>query len=105
MLTSFVLAKIRAWLIFRNTVRELESLNDKDLSDLGISRSDIHPTSPAGMTITAQLRMVPDGLPRAAVVPTDGLPMEDTHHYDMAGHKGWAERAIGILRGRGWARW
>ena len=41
MLTSFVLAKIRAWLIFRNTVRELDSLNDKDLSDIGISRSDI----------------------------------------------------------------
>ena len=41
MLTSFVLSKIRAWLIFRNTVRELNSLNDKDLSDLGISRSDI----------------------------------------------------------------
>ncbi len=41
MLTSFVLAKIRTWLIFRNTVRELECLSDKDLSDLGISRSDI----------------------------------------------------------------
>ena len=41
MLTSFVLSKIRAWLIFRNTVHELECLNDKDLSDLGISRSDI----------------------------------------------------------------
>jgi uncharacterized protein YjiS (DUF1127 family) len=41
LLTSFVLSKIRAWLLFRNTVRELECLNDKDLSDLGISRSDI----------------------------------------------------------------
>jgi uncharacterized protein YjiS (DUF1127 family) len=41
MLISVVLSKIRAWLIFRNTVRELESLNDRDLSDLGISRSDI----------------------------------------------------------------
>ncbi len=41
MFTSFVLSKIRAWLIFRNTVRELESLSEKDLSDLGIRRSDI----------------------------------------------------------------
>ena len=41
MLTLFVLSKIRAWLLFRNTVHELECLNDKDLSDLGISRSDI----------------------------------------------------------------
>ena len=41
MFTSFVLSKIRGWLIFRNTVRELESLSEKDLSDLGIRRSDI----------------------------------------------------------------
>ena len=41
MLISFVLSKIRAWFLFRNTVRELERLNDKDLSDLGIRRSDI----------------------------------------------------------------
>ena len=41
MLISFVLSKIRAWFLFRNTVRELERLNDKDLSDLGINRSDI----------------------------------------------------------------
>jgi uncharacterized protein YjiS (DUF1127 family) len=41
LLTSFVLSKVRAWFIFRKTVRELECHNDKDLSDLGISRSDI----------------------------------------------------------------
>jgi uncharacterized protein YjiS (DUF1127 family) len=41
LLTSFVLSKIRAWLIFRNTVHELECLTEKDLSDLGIRRSDI----------------------------------------------------------------
>ena len=41
MLISFVLSKIRAYLLFRNTVHELERLNDKDLADLGISRSDI----------------------------------------------------------------
>jgi uncharacterized protein YjiS (DUF1127 family) len=41
LLTSFVLSKVRAWFIFRKTVRELECLNDKDLSDPGISRSDI----------------------------------------------------------------
>ena len=41
MLISFVLSKIRAYLLFRNTVHELERLNDKDLVDLGISRSDI----------------------------------------------------------------
>ena len=31
--------------------------------------------------------------------------MQDDHHFNMAGHKGWAERAIDILMMKGWARW
>ena len=73
--------------------------------EAGISRADIAPTSRNGQTITAQLRMAPDKISRAAVVPTEGLPMQDTHHFNMAGHKGWAERAIDILLTRTWARW
>jgi len=41
MLMSFVLSKIRNWLIFHDTVRTLERLNEKSLSDVGISRSHI----------------------------------------------------------------
>jgi uncharacterized protein YjiS (DUF1127 family) len=41
MLMSFVLTKVQAWLTYRETVRELDYLSDKELSDLGISRSDI----------------------------------------------------------------
>jgi uncharacterized protein YjiS (DUF1127 family) len=41
MLMSFVLTKVQAWLTYRETVRELEYLSDKELSELGISRSDI----------------------------------------------------------------
>lgn len=41
MLISIALKKLRRWLIYRATVRELERLADKDLSDLGIGRSDI----------------------------------------------------------------
>jgi hypothetical protein len=73
--------------------------------EAGISRADIAPSSVNGTTITAQLRMAPDKISRAAVIPTDGLPMQDTHHFNMAGHKGWAERAIDILLMKGWARW
>ena len=73
--------------------------------EAGISRSDIHPTSPFGQLIIAQIQMVPGKTPRSAVIPTDGLPMQDTHHFDMAGHKGWAERAVQILIDRGWAPW
>ena len=41
MLMSFVLSKIRTWLIFHDTVRELQRLNEKELSDLGISHGEI----------------------------------------------------------------
>jgi hypothetical protein len=73
--------------------------------EAGISRPDIAPSSVNGTTIAAQIRMVPEKVPTAAVIPTDGLPMQDDHHFNMAGHKGWAERAIDILIMKGWARW
>ena len=42
---------------------------------------------------------------RAVVIPTDGLPMQDDHHYDMQGHKIWADRGVALLVSQGWAPW
>jgi uncharacterized protein YjiS (DUF1127 family) len=41
MLMSLVLGRVRTWLVYRETVRELESLDDRELTDLGIGRDDI----------------------------------------------------------------
>ena len=41
MLMSLIISKVQAWITYRDTVRELQCLNDKELSDLGIARSDI----------------------------------------------------------------
>jgi uncharacterized protein YjiS (DUF1127 family) len=41
MLMSLVLRKVQRWLTYRETVRELESLSERELSDLGIGRADI----------------------------------------------------------------
>jgi uncharacterized protein YjiS (DUF1127 family) len=41
MLVSWVLAKIRNYLQYRETVAELSRLTDRELDDLGISRYDI----------------------------------------------------------------
>jgi uncharacterized protein YjiS (DUF1127 family) len=41
MIVTFVLAKLRNWKRYRDTVRELSRLSDRDLADLGISRFDI----------------------------------------------------------------
>jgi uncharacterized protein YjiS (DUF1127 family) len=41
MLMSLVLTEVQRWLTYRKTVRELESLSERELSDLGIGRTDI----------------------------------------------------------------
>jgi uncharacterized protein YjiS (DUF1127 family) len=41
MLMSLVLTKVQRWLPYRETVRELESLSERELSDRGIGRADI----------------------------------------------------------------
>ena len=40
MLTSFI-RYVQAWRQYGETVRELSNLNDRELADLGITRSDI----------------------------------------------------------------
>lgn len=38
---STLKTQLRRWARVRNTIRELSQLSDRDLADLGISRSDI----------------------------------------------------------------
>ena len=41
MFVSYILSRIRSYLRYRETVRELSQLSDRDLVDLGISRFQI----------------------------------------------------------------
>ncbi len=41
MIITQILSAINSWINYRNTVRELSMLNDRELNDLGISRCDI----------------------------------------------------------------
>lgn len=41
MFVSWILAKVRAYLNYRETVSELSRLTDRELDDLGISRFEI----------------------------------------------------------------
>ena len=42
MFVTYILSQIRAYLRYRETVRELSQLGDRELSDLGVVRHDIH---------------------------------------------------------------
>jgi uncharacterized protein YjiS (DUF1127 family) len=41
MFVSYILSKIRAYKLYRETLNELSALNDRELADLGISRFDV----------------------------------------------------------------
>jgi uncharacterized protein YjiS (DUF1127 family) len=48
MFTSLVLSKIRAYLKYRETVRELSRLSDRELADIGIARVEIDELAKVG---------------------------------------------------------
>ncbi|MGL5363146.1 MAG: DUF1127 domain-containing protein [Bosea sp. (in: a-proteobacteria)] len=41
MIVTMIIAKIRNYLRYRETVRELARLSDRELNDLGVNRSEI----------------------------------------------------------------
>jgi uncharacterized protein YjiS (DUF1127 family) len=41
MILSSIIRALRSWRRFNNNLRELNSMGDRELSDIGISRSDI----------------------------------------------------------------
>jgi hypothetical protein len=63
------------------------------------------PSTRAAQEVIAQLAMVPLLIPRSFLIPTDGVDMQDNHHYSMLGHKQWAERGFAGLARLGLLPW
>lgn len=55
--------------------------------------------------IRPQIMMVPTVVSRSALVPTDGLNLADDHHFQLDAHRIWSERAIQIMKDKGWFPW
>jgi hypothetical protein len=62
-------------------------------------------TQPIGMSLRAQFIWLPRKVRNLALIPADGTPMTDNHHFDLSGMKMWVERGVQIMRERGWFPW
>ncbi len=60
---------------------------------------------PFAQSIIPEINKVPTVVSNSALVPTDGLGMQDDHHFNFEGHKVWTQRALQILKDKGWAPW
>jgi Carbohydrate esterase, sialic acid-specific acetylesterase len=70
-----------------------------------MATGDLAPTGVVGRVVLPLTRMLPGLIDKLVLVPTDGLEMQDDHHFDFAGHKLWSERAIMLMQSHGWFPW
>jgi hypothetical protein len=56
-------------------------------------------------SIIPEIHKIPMVVSNSALVPTDGLGMQDDHHFDFDGHKLWISRVLQIMKDKGWAPW
>ncbi|HET9932916.1 MAG TPA: sialate O-acetylesterase [Polyangiaceae bacterium] len=66
---------------------------------------DLAPTAAFAQKIIPKIREVPNVVSRSALVATDGLAMQDDHHFNLDGQKEWAKRALTIMKDKGWFLW
>jgi hypothetical protein len=57
------------------------------------------------ITTRMQMRIAEMKVNRFGIIPSEGLPMSDDHHYNLVGYKMWAERGFKILKDAGWITW
>jgi hypothetical protein len=51
------------------------------------------------------IQTIPTVVPNSALVPCDGLGMQDDHHFNLDGQKMWAQRALAMMQTKGWFPW
>jgi hypothetical protein len=51
------------------------------------------------------IQTIPTVVSNSALVPCDGLGMQDDHHFNLDGQKVWAQRALAMMQTKGWFPW
>jgi Carbohydrate esterase, sialic acid-specific acetylesterase len=62
-------------------------------------------TGAYGTVMVPLIKKLPSLISNLVLVPTDGIEMQDNHHFDMQGHKDWAGRVISLMQSNNWFPW
>jgi hypothetical protein len=76
-------------------------LTDYEMGATGM----LAPDQPFALSIIPEIHKVPSVVSNSALVPTDSLAMIDDHHFDLDGHRMWSQRALTIMKTKGWFPW
>jgi len=55
--------------------------------------------------IYPQIQLCPTVVSNLALVPCDGLGMQDDHHFNLDGQFTWVQRAMMTMQTKGWFKW
>ncbi|MGB8295878.1 MAG: sialate O-acetylesterase [Polyangia bacterium] len=62
-------------------------------------------TGAIGTVMVPLIKQLPGLISNLVLVPTDGIEMQDNHHFDLQGHKDWAGRVISLMQSNNWFPW
>jgi len=62
-------------------------------------------TGAYGTVMVPLINQLPGLISNLVLVPTDGIEMQDNHHFDLQGHKDWAGRVISLMQSNNWFPW
>jgi len=62
-------------------------------------------TGAYGTVMVPLIKQLPGLISNLVLVPTDGIEMQDNHHFDLQGHKDWAARVIALMQSNNWFPW
>lgn len=73
--------------------------------EVGATAADIKIGSAFAKAMMPMLASLPSKITNLALVSANGAGYEDDHHFNLAGHKLWADRALAVMKEKGWFLW